>query len=191
MPGVPGQRHAGPGPATSRMFPRAIAPAPRERRLRQAESDRQEWMSLSAHTACTASWTCPRSPMARGCTSRTIRSTPTGRIWKRWASPPSPSICAKLLRFWSSGTARRWLLLWGKNGNGKTGLMICLVKLLLARALVLVGSALLLARPFALLPLRALSDQTSEGISQNGEMALFVQLTDVALLHHGTWQVPQ
>lgn len=49
--------------------------------------------------------------------------------------PPDPEYIRKALDFLDTWDKSKWLLLWGTNGNGKTGLMICLVKLLLDRAL--------------------------------------------------------
>jgi hypothetical protein len=49
--------------------------------------------------------------------------------------PTEPEHLRRALAFLEHWGRRRWLRLSGKNDNGKTGLMICLVKLLLARAL--------------------------------------------------------
>jgi DNA replication protein DnaC len=105
-----------------------------QRRLHQAENDRQEWMtwrrnSLYRHLDL------PGEPDGAGLQLKDYTVDTYRAHLEALGQPAHPEHLNRALAFLEQWDRRRWLLLWGKNGNGKTGLLICLVKLLLARAL--------------------------------------------------------
>ena len=113
---------------------RYCACAEGQRRQRQAESDRQEWM-LWRRTSLYRQLDLPAEPDGAGLHLSDYTADTYRAYLVALGQPSEPEHLRRALAFLEHWDRTRWLLLWGKNGNGKTGLLICLVKRLIAQAL--------------------------------------------------------
>lgn len=120
---------------TFQEIPLRYCPCPEGQRYqRQAESDRHEWMTWRS-TSLYHRLDLPQEPDTAGLHLQDYSVDTYQAYLASLGQPSEPEHLCRALAFLEHWDRRRWLLLWGKNGTGKTGLLICLVKLLLARAL--------------------------------------------------------